>query len=89
MTDPRIASLVGAAEDAADDWSPNRRVETGVDRAGPWATVLVGGMCKEHVVCPVGTDINVTARLDVEQLEELIRDLLAVRADLLKLTGGK
>lgn len=80
MIDPRIASLAGAAESAAATWSPFHGPAVDVTEDGlAQLSIMVAGPIEASK-----TGYTAIAYLTIEEIDELLRDLLAVRADLVK-----
>jgi len=84
--DPRIVSLDGAAEAAANEWSPFSGLHVQTVRESRHAMISIGVRGPARIDAQGGW---AHAWLGIDQLDELLRELLAVRADLVKLLGGK
>lgn len=85
--DPRIVRMVGEITDYCENtWSPYKGVTVEVDRRTRqmYLTTAVEGP-----VLDAPNGMLVHAFFKLEDIDELLRDLLAARADLMKLAGGK
>lgn len=85
--DPRIIRLAGEAEYSAKHHNPYQGVVVSTDRE--LKQICLTALGRLPVDGYVGDEVTTYAYLTLETLDELLRDLLAARADLLKLNGGK
>jgi hypothetical protein len=86
IDDPRIVRLAGEAEYEARHYNPYKGVMVWTDRATKQivvTTVVEGPMLE----APDGMAVHAFFKLG--DIDELLRDLLAARADLVKLNGGQ
>jgi hypothetical protein len=80
--DPRIIRLAGEAEEAAQAYDPQNGIEVFLDKTAPAVIVAI------HIATDKGT-YRAFAHLGMHTLDELLRDLAAARASLVKLQSVK
>jgi hypothetical protein len=83
--DPRIVRLAGEAEETARSWSLYKGATVWTDRDTKQIAITIA--TPDPVTGPGG--IAVHAFFKLADIDELLRDLLAARADLVKLNRGK
>jgi len=86
IDDPRITRLAGEAEDVANDWTLFKGVEVATERARRQVSLTTW---IQGPVPAMPDGMTTTAFFKLADLDELLRDLSAARADLVKLMGGK
>jgi hypothetical protein len=84
--DPRIVRLAGEAEEKARSWSLYTGAMVWTDRATRQIAITIA---TPDPLTGAPDGIAVHGFFKLESLDELLRDLLAARADLVKLNGGK
>jgi hypothetical protein len=83
--DPRIVRLAGEAEEEARNWSLYKGAMVWTDRDTKQAAITIA--TADPVLGPGGIAVHAFFKLD--DIDELLRDLEAARADLVKLNGGQ
>lgn len=86
IDDPRIARLAGEAQETADAYDPYRDVWVQTLREDRKVQVSIPILGPVHT--RDGEGITASTYLTIDRLEELLRNLLAAYADLVKLENS-